>query len=179
MMNKLLTLALGIFLCGICELSAQTPINKPLKSVHSTKEVKTDARNSPVATRNLNKSNYYSAASFVEEAANEDLEVQYVAGYKINFPANIDGEADTPLTSINIYAAQNKHIATLFFLDGSSELIAEPVVFEDEKMQLYYNIDLFPNMMDFLRYVSKIIVVYNTETKAAYLSSAVNMSKGR
>ena len=176
-MNNIFSIVtLAILIAFSTSLEAQT--SKQLQPAVPTNKAMTGSVNNKNA-RTLNKSNHYTQANFIEEAENEELELKYISGYKVNFLSNTMPEPEMPIATMDVYTGKNEKIAKLRFFTNDSEEIAEQVFFEEDIMNLNYAIDLMPNIMEFFRYSPKTIIVYNPETKEAYLSSAVSPTRGR
>lgn len=124
----------------------------------------------PRLQNNMTQGKAAKGAGFSDIKLAENEKKAYIIAYKMDFVPSTSVES--PKTSILLYSSRSKQAGVINFYEKNAKALKEDkVVGKDDFLTFNYDIAMLPYLQSFIEMTDKIVVVYNTKDKSAYLSS--------
>ncbi|QQS29064.1 MAG: hypothetical protein IPM47_19860 [Sphingobacteriales bacterium] len=103
-----------------------------------------------------------------------------IRNYRIDFKANPMANPDQLVASMLLFNAQDEQVGLLNFYSPTSKVLTtKETISEKGMVTLSYPIDLMDKVVEFVTRTPQSVIVYNTETKTAYLTMSVIPTRSR
>lgn len=113
-------------------------------------------------------------------ALNKGEQQHIVRAYRIDYKPNPMSNADYHIASILLYDAEDAQIGTInFYGTGSKALATKETVSDKGIVTLAYPFELMDKIAESISRSQQSVIVYNTETKTAYLTMGVMPTRAR
>lgn len=113
-------------------------------------------------------------------ALNKGENMHIVRSYRIDYKPNPMANPDYLIASMTMYDGTDNQVGMVnFYGAGSKALSAKETVTDKGVVTLAYPFELMDKVIEFVTRSQQSVLVYNTETKTAYLSMGVMPTRAR
>ncbi|MGB1204404.1 MAG: hypothetical protein ACPG5B_02090 [Chitinophagales bacterium] len=103
-----------------------------------------------------------------------------IKAYKLDYNFNPYRSFDNPVTSMTLYGDANKKIGMIHFYADGAEALEDRKALDDKKIAtLSYHIDMLEQMEKFISTSRKVVLVTDSKTKEAYLTTDLLPTRAR
>lgn len=103
-----------------------------------------------------------------------------IKGYRVDYKANPMATADNVIATLLLFNAQDEKIGIVnFYAAGAKALTQKETISDKGVVTMAYPIELMDKVTEFVARNPQTVIIYNTESKTAYLTMAVMPTRHR
>ena len=171
-----LTLFAIFAICSTLTVNAQNGGSSELSKSKMLKQQELKRMPTPPSSSRRSSEMYNASALELSDSQNK----RTIKAYKLDYNFNPYRSFDNPVTSMTLYDDAKKKIGTINFYADGAEALEDKKALDDKKLvTLSYHIDMLEQMEKFISTSRKVVLVTDSKTKEAYLTTDLLPTRAR